>query len=62
MKKLELNQFNTQKLDLKEMKCITGGITLAGFAETIHWLLDNGHWEQSQILMLKYHAGEIQFE
>jgi len=32
MKKLELNQFNTQKLDLKEMKCITGGITLAGFA------------------------------
>lgn len=44
------------------MKNINGGITLQGFADTIHWLLDNGHWEQAQILMLKYNAGEIQFE
>jgi len=62
MKNLELKELGIQKLDTKAMKNIIGGMTLQGLADTIHWLLDNGHWEQAQILMLKYHAGEIQFE
>jgi len=62
MKNLQLNQLNIQKLDVQTMKNVKGGITLQQFAETIHWLLDNGHYAQSKLLMLKYHAGEIQFE
>ena len=57
MKNLELKQLGIQELDAPAMKDVKGIITLQGFADTIHWLLDNGHWEQSQILMGRYRRG-----